>query len=77
MNPKAVGLRVLVALFSVLMLVALLIPEAWRAAPAGAETFRSIGEALFGQYLLAFELLSVLLVAALIGAVYLAWRGSS
>lgn len=64
-------------LFAIILLAVFLAPEAWQSAPLGAEDFQSIGNVLFGTHLLAFEVVSVLLVAALVGALYLAWRGSS
>jgi NADH:ubiquinone oxidoreductase subunit 6 (subunit J) len=41
-------------------------------APLGADVTRGLGEAVLTRYALAFELLAVLLVAALLGALYLA-----
>lgn len=76
MKSRNIAVAVLAASLLGLLLGFSVTPDAWRAAPAGAESFRAIGDALFGPYLLAFEILSVLLVAALIGAVYLAWRRS-
>ena len=64
-------------LFAMILVVLILAPEAWQSAPLGAENFKAIGEVLFGPYLLAFEIVSVLLVAALVGALYLAWKGSA
>ncbi len=64
----------LVVAFLSLLLVAVLGPSVWQTAPTGWETFRAIGETLFGSHLLAFEILSLLLLAALIGAVFLARR---
>jgi NADH-quinone oxidoreductase subunit J len=43
------------------------------ALPDEAGTLAQLGVALVGQYLLPFEMASVLLVAAMIGAVYVAW----
>jgi NADH:ubiquinone oxidoreductase subunit 6 (subunit J) len=40
--------------------------------PLGADLTRALGEAALTRYALAFELLAVLLVAALLGALYLA-----
>lgn len=64
------------ALLLALLLGILLGPSGWQAWPSGVESFGAIVNALFGKYLLAFEILSVLLLAALIGAVYMARRGS-
>lgn len=64
-------------LFAIILVVLILAPEAWQTAPLGAEDFQEIGDVLFGTHLLAFEIVSVLLVAALVGALYLAWRGTS
>ena len=43
------------------------------ALPAGAGTLQQLGLALVDQYLLPFEMASVLLVAAMVGAIYVAW----
>jgi len=64
------------ALLLLLLLGILLGPASWQARPSGIESFGAIVSTLFGKYLLAFEILSVLLLAALIGAVYMARRGS-
>ena len=39
------------------------------------ENIKNLAQLLFGPYVLAFELLSVLLVTAMLGALYLAERG--
>jgi NADH-quinone oxidoreductase subunit J len=44
------------------------------AAPGGYGTVRIIGETLFRDYLLPFEITSVLILVAIIGAVVLAKR---
>lgn len=73
---KQISKFALVAAFVVLLLAALVRPSDWQVHPKGLENFRTIGEALFGPYLLAFEVLSLLLLTALIGAVFLARRSS-
>lgn len=40
------------------------------------ENIKYLAQQLFGPYVLAFELLSVLLVTAMLGALYLAERGN-
>jgi NADH-quinone oxidoreductase subunit J len=52
-------------------------PSEMRSIPPGAEslgTVESMGEALFGKFLLPFEITSLLLLAAILGAVVLAKR---
>lgn len=62
-----------------LVLLILLIAPAltfgpWKAAPEGQESFSNIANSVFNRYVFPFEVLSVLLLAALIGAVLLAKR---
>lgn len=64
----------LVLAFLAVLLVVVVRPSVWQAIPSAGESFRALGEALFGAQLLAFELLSVLLLAALLGAIFLARR---
>ena len=66
--------RVLAGLFLIILVSLLLTSARWRVFPQGAESFLGLGRAIFNQYLLPFEVLSVLLLAALIGAVFLAKR---
>lgn len=66
---------VLAALLLLVLTGVLLVPASWQTAPTSVESFSAIGQVLFGQYLLAFEILSVLLLAALIGAIWLARKG--
>lgn len=49
------------------------IPE-WRQETPGRETYGGFAQGLFGPWVLAFELLSVLLLAALIGALYMSQK---
>jgi NADH-quinone oxidoreductase subunit J len=56
--------------------VGFLIPARWAPGPAGGgEQIAALGRALVGPFLGAFELLAVLLVAALLGALYFARTG--
>ena len=65
----------LLALLFVLILSALLSGVGpWRVLPEGREGFLELGRTIFKDYLLPFEVLSVLLLAALVGAVFLAKR---
>ena len=61
-------------IFLVVLLALLLTPTRWGGLPQPMERFVEIGRAMFQTYLLPFEVLSVLLLAALIGAVYMAKR---
>lgn len=73
--PRRQRVRLVLALaFLVLLLIVVLSPAAWQTVPSVDESLRAISETLFGFQLLAFELLSVLLLAALIGAIFLARR---
>lgn len=62
----------LAVLLLVLLAGSMFMSTSWRALPTGLESFSDITETLFGPYFLAFEILSVLLLAALIGAVWMA-----
>ena len=56
-------------------LAAIVTTAPWQAVPQGQESYGQLAQAIFGPYLLPFELLSLLLLAALIGAVVLARKG--
>jgi len=61
----------------VIAAIAKLSPAAGAVVPGGAEgTVYPLGRALLGSHLFAFEFISLLLVAAIIGAVYLVKRES-
>lgn len=64
----------LAALLVLILFVLLLGVAPWRVPPQGREGFLELGQAIFKDYLLPFEVLSVLLLAALVGAVFLAKR---
>ncbi|TDA70017.1 MAG: NADH-quinone oxidoreductase subunit J [Clostridia bacterium] len=69
---------ILAALFLALVL-SLLLGQPWPelAAPgAGTITLGQLGQALLGEYLLPFELVSVVLLVALVGAVVIAGRNA-
>lgn len=66
-----VAAAVLLALLMMLLKHPQAIPNSFPA-PAGAGDVKSIAELLFGAYLLPFELVSFLILAAMIGAVTLA-----
>lgn len=44
----------------------------WQQAPQGGESLQSVARFIFGAYALPFEVLSLVLLVALVGAVYLA-----
>lgn len=46
----------------------------WARAPESGDTLSDVTAAIFGKYVFAFELLSALLLAALVGAVAIALR---
>jgi NADH-quinone oxidoreductase subunit J len=68
---RPVGLLLAGALLAFLLAVALKTPWAVDPGAGYAASTASMGDALLGQYVLPFEIVSVLLVAALIGAVTL------
>ena len=61
-------------LFVALIITALLVKNVWLAGvpKAFAPTTEAIGKAILSHYLIPFEIVSFLLLGALIGAVYLA-----
>ena len=65
----------LVAATLLIGLVAAVMPiQAWKQDTPRQESYEGLADALFGTWLLPFELLSVLLLVALIGALYLSDR---
>lgn len=74
MNGQRIIRSLLVLALFVMLLSVVLRPSVWQSLPRAGESFRALGEMLFGAHVLAFELLSVLLLAALIGAIFLARR---
>ncbi|MCS6903673.1 MAG: NADH-quinone oxidoreductase subunit J [Candidatus Bipolaricaulota bacterium] len=72
-GQKRIRSLLVFALF-VMLLSVVLSPSGWQSLPRAGESFRALGEMLFGAQVLAFELLSVLLLAALVGAILLARR---
>lgn len=71
------GLAFLTALSFLTILLFILIPEPWSTTQRVVERVRvaGFGRILFSQYVLPFELISVVLLAALIGAIVLATKG--
>ena len=53
------------------------LPTAVAAKPAATDHVAALGELLFGKYLLAFEVTSLLLLAALVAAVVMARKRSN
>jgi len=73
----AKGLGTLLVLFALVKLLAAVpgaLPEAVAELPEGFGGYRDVGTALFTRFLLPFEATSLLLLAALVGAVVLAKR---
>jgi NAD(P)H-quinone oxidoreductase subunit 6 len=71
------GVLLFLAAAPLLLVVALRTPWAQREAPALRETTAAIGNAFLKQWLLPFELASLILVATLIGAVVIARKETS
>src|SRR5260221_4812302 len=80
-RPAVAGAAVLVsvALFATLVSVILrgTVPTTVAERPATADHVAALGELLFGKYLLAFEVTSLLLLAALVAAVVMARKRSN
>ena len=74
-KPLAIVLAVLLAGEAVFLLVARVRPTGGVSAPEAAintvENIRALGQALFNQYLLPFEVTSILLLVAMVGAIVL------
>jgi len=51
------------------------IPGLWRPEPPGFGTAGAVGEALFGRHLISFELIGLILLVGILGAVVLAKKG--
>lgn len=73
-RQRGLGLGVAVALFGVLTALLLQTFQGLDTPTIGGPTAAELGEALFATWVLPFELLSLLLLAALIGAVVLSRR---
>ncbi|HED04596.1 MAG TPA: NADH-quinone oxidoreductase subunit J [Candidatus Fraserbacteria bacterium] len=71
-RPAALGRLALLLLGLAAALAAIVTTVPWQAVPQGQESYGQLAQAIFGPYLLPFELLSLLLLAALVGAVVLA-----
>jgi NADH-quinone oxidoreductase subunit J len=77
---SAWGILALIGLFLVIKIGNALSPRASAALPPASDTFgtlQDVGTKLFNTYILPFELTSILLLVAIIGAVALARRTSS
>jgi NADH:ubiquinone oxidoreductase subunit 6 (subunit J) len=72
-NPQK-GMAFLTALSFLIILLVILVPKSWpvKAAPPIKVSLASFGSILFESYVLPFEMISILLLAALIGVVVLA-----
>ncbi|MFQ5793617.1 MAG: NADH-quinone oxidoreductase subunit J [Candidatus Bipolaricaulia bacterium] len=68
---KTIGIGLVAVLLS-LMILSLTSVEPWDRSPEGTERISGIGETIFERYVFPFEILSVLLLATLIGAIFLA-----
>ncbi len=74
------GIFTLIGLFLVIKIGNALSPQTSATMPAAPDTFgtlQDVGAKLFGMYVLPFELTSILLLVAIIGAVVLARRTAS
>lgn len=71
-RPRVIPALVAVGFFAVVAAVTLGVPELSTAPDDFVITTADIGNAFFDEFLAVFEIVAVLLVAALVGAVYLA-----
>jgi NADH-quinone oxidoreductase subunit J len=69
---RAIGWGALAAAATFVAVAAVVVPAGRPAARAAAPTTAALGQALVTEWALAFEVLAVLLVSALLGALYLA-----
>lgn len=77
-NDKALGAALFSILFVVVLLTTLLEWPVRNMAPSEAQvTTGRLGELLLGEMILPFEIISLVLVAALIGAIYFSKKRSS
>ncbi len=76
-RPVAIILGVILAaeaLFAVVYRGQAVVTNAWPAAPADYGAPQAVGALLFNDYLLPFEVISVLLLAAMVGAIVLSHK---
>jgi len=75
-KPLAIGLSVVLAVEAAYLLITKARPVGDIVAPDaavnGTENLKQLGEVLFSQYLLPFEVVSILLLVAMVGAIVLA-----
>lgn len=71
-SASSAGIMIIPMLFLVLLVPIMTITEYVQVEPQNRPLTGLIGTALFNEYLIPFEVISVLLLASLIGAVYLA-----
>lgn len=76
-RPREIGVALIVALVLCAGLLTAMLSDVWPEIPGAAptaevSTMNAIGESLLTTYLVPFELVSVLLLAVMIGAAYLA-----
>jgi NADH-quinone oxidoreductase subunit J len=75
-RPAAIGLAIILIIEAVYLVIFRFGPAAPAStAPAGFGTPLAIGNTMFSQYLLPFEVISILLLAAMIGAIVLTRKG--
>ncbi|GAB4275143.1 MAG: NADH-quinone oxidoreductase subunit J [Deferrisomatales bacterium] len=76
LGPTKVGTGLVVALFAALVLGTTVFHTRWSAAQTRVEgTIAQVGERLLTQYAFVFELISLVLLVAIVGSVVLAKRG--
>ncbi len=75
-RPVAIGLGLILIIEGIYVIFFRANPSgAFAEMPAGAGSTEMIGEMLFSQYLLPFEIVSVLLLVAMIGAIVFTEKG--
>jgi NADH:ubiquinone oxidoreductase subunit 6 (subunit J) len=65
--------KVIVILMFLWLLIAILVQPRWYLGPVSFQgTAKAVGEKLFTSYVYPFEIVAILLLAAMVGAIYLA-----
>lgn len=73
MNQGSLTIRVIVLFMFLWLLLVILTQAKWYLGPVSFQgTARAVGEKLFTTYVYPFEIVAILLLAAMVGAIYLA-----
>ena len=69
---KGNGMKILASVLLVALLILLTVEATWPSEPVETVTMKDVGVALFEDHYVPFVILSLLLVASMLGAVFLA-----